>query len=212
MPLSALKQIIVPQEGLFFEKLREQAATVHAGAQALSGLMHDYRKVGEKARNIKALEHAGDEITHDIYTQLNKSFIVPFDHSDISDLATALDNILDMTNITAKHLAVYEIAKPSDSMVHLSDLLLKQTGELKAAIAALDKPGTFSSASQACVEIHRLENEADEIHTKAVSALFKKKDAVEIIKQKDILDSLELATDKVERAAVVVSDIIMKHS
>ncbi|MBI5226124.1 DUF47 family protein [Candidatus Micrarchaeota archaeon] len=211
MPLSTLKQFIVPQDHLFFELLQGQAETAHEAAVALQDLMHDYKDVDKHAKTIKNLEHKGDELVHTIYEQLNKSFVVPMAHDDVSGLATALDDVLDLTNSSAKYLSVYQIKKPLPAMVELSEILARQTQELLVAVQSLNSPKTFSRATKACVEINRLENEADDAYTHGLVDLFKTDDAVFILKHKEVLDRLESATDRVERAANAVSDILMKH-
>ena len=211
MPLSSIKQFIVPQEHVFFELLQAQAETAHEAACALQGLMHQYQDIEKHAKSVKNLEHKGDELVHKIYEQLNTSFIVPMAHDDLLGLATALDDVLDLTNASVKYLAVYQIKKPLPAMVELSDLLSRQTAELLAAVQSLRSSKTFSRATKACIEINRLENEADDAYTQGLVDLFKTDDAVFILKHKEVLDRLESATDRVERAANAVSDILMKH-
>lgn len=212
MPLTKIKHFLVPHEMVFFDKLSRQAETMHAGTNAFAELLRDYCDVEAKAKGIKGIEHEGDELLHDIYSELNRSFIVPLDHSDISALASALDDILDLATASAKYLAVYEIREPPGELVALASVLNLQAAQLKTAVCSLRSPKTFATASGCCVEINRLENEADELHTRAIAALFKQKDAIEIMKLKEILNSVEAATDKAERAANVISDIVMKHS
>lgn len=211
MPLKTLKQFIVPQEHIFYELLQGQAETAHDAACALRDLMHQYKDVDAQAKRIKGLEHKGDELVHELYDQLNKTFIVPMDHDDLSGLATALDDIVDLTNASAKYLAVYQIKKPLPAMVTLSDLLAQQTAELLAAIQSLKSSKHFARATKACIEINRLENEADDAYTQGLADLFKTDDAVFILKHKEVLDRIESACDRVERAAHAVSNIVMKH-
>lgn len=212
MPFKTIKQFIVPQEHVFYELLQAQAETAHQASCALRDLMHEYEEVEKQARAIKGLEHKGDELVHELYDQLNKTFIVPMDHDDLSGLATALDDILDLTNSAAKYLAVYQIKKPIPSMIVLSDLLCKQTAELLSAIQSLQSSKSFPMAVKACVEINRLENEADDAYTQGLVELFKTDDAVFILKHKEVLERIESASDRVERAAHAVSNIVMKHA
>ncbi|MBI2445271.1 DUF47 family protein [Candidatus Micrarchaeota archaeon] len=211
MPFKTIKQFIVPQEHVFYELLEAQAETAHAAASALSELMHDYKDVDKAAKSIKHIEHKGDELVHELYAQLNKTFIVPMDHDDLSGLATALDDVIDLANSSAKYLAVYQIKKPLPSMVKLSDLLSKQTAELLAATQALKSSNTFARATHAGVEINRLENEADDVYTQGLVDLFESDDAVFILKHKEVLDRIESACDRVKQASHAVSSIVMKH-
>ncbi len=211
MPFKTIKQFIVPQEHVFYELLEAQAQNAHAASFALSELMHHYLDVDKKAKSIKNLEHKGDDLVHELYDQLNKTFIVPMDHDDLSGLATALDDVVDLTNSSAKYLAVYRIKEPLPAMVQLSEILAKQTAELLAAIQSLKSSKTFFRATQAGVEINRLENEADDVYTQGLVDLFQTDDAVFILKHKEVLDRMESACDRVERAAHAVSNIVMKH-
>ena len=196
MPLRTLKNLVVPQDQQFFDLLEKQAEAAHEASHALSALMGDYSGVKEKAGKIKDLEHRGDELMRAVYTALNKTFIVPMDHGDISALASALDDVLDM----ADHASA-ELAK----------LLSGQTAELKKAVAALNHSRTYGRVPGYCDRIKGLEMQADEVYKHAIAELFRKTDAIEIMKQKEILDCLESATDKADKASQTISDIVMKH-
>jgi len=211
MPFKTIKQFIVPQEHVFYELLQAQAETANEAALALRELMHHYKDVDKQAKAIKHLEHKGDELVHELYAQLNKTFIVPMDHDDLSGLATALDDVLDLVNSSAKYLAVYDIKKPLPAMVELSDILAKQTAELLAATQAMQSSKTFSRATKAAAEINRLENEADDGYTRGLVELFKSDDAVFILKHKEVLDRIESACDRVKQASHAVSNIVVKH-
>ena len=212
MPLKALKRLILPHDALFFDLMLKQAQTAHAASQTLSVLLHDYADVEKTAAKIRDFEHEGDQQVRDVYTALRTTFIVPIDHSDISLLAGALDDITDIIDHTSATLVTYEIARPTPAMTRLAELLLKQTGELQKAVAAIQNSKTYGTAAVHCREIKRLEDEADALYTAAIGELFKSNDAVEIIKQKDVLSCLEMATDKTDKASQIVSDIILKHA
>lgn len=212
MALTRLKHILVPQDQVFFEKLEKQTQAAHQAATRLQELMHDYTDPKKAAQEIKGIEQAGDDFMHELYVELNKSFIVPLDHTDISALATALDDVLDQINNAAKYLAVYEIKNATPGMIKLTDILHQQTQILEETVKALRNPKTIHTASQGCQELNRLENEADEAYTQTLAQLFKTSDAIQLLKEKQVLDSLENATDDVERAANVLTDIVMKHA
>ncbi|MBI4360776.1 DUF47 family protein [Candidatus Micrarchaeota archaeon] len=212
MALTRLKHMLVPQDQVFFEKLEKQTQIAHQAATKLQALMHNYQNPKKTAQEIKAIEQAGDDLMHELYVELNKSFIVPLDHADISALATALDDVLDWINVAAKYLAVYEIQNATPGMIKLSDLVYQQTQLLEETVKALRHPKTIHMASQGCEELNRLENEADEVYTQTLAKLFKTSDAIQLLKEKQVLDALEHATDDVERAANVLTDIVMKHA
>lgn len=211
MPLKTIKHMVVPQDDVFFDMLLKQAETSNAASKELANLMEDFTGVPGKAKRIKDLEHEGDDLMRGIYNALNKTFIVPIDHADISALANALDDVLDNIDHVAALMVSYGIEKPTSPMVELSSVLVEQTGELKKAVAAIHHSKTYGQVAAHCDRIKHFEMKADDIHSKAITALFKKSDAIEIIKHKDILDCLERATDKADKASQNISDIVMKH-
>ncbi len=207
-----IKNLVVPQDHFFFDLLQKQAETAHTASQELSGLMGDYRDIRAKVKKIKDLEHQGDELMRAIYTALNKTFIVPIDHADISSLANALDDVVDMVDHASAMLISYDIPKPSPPMVELSSILVEQTKELRDAVVAINHSRTYGRVSAHCNRIKHFEMKADEVHARAITALFKTTDAIEILKHKEILDCLEAATDKADKASQNISDIVMKHA
>lgn len=212
MPLMKLKRLLVPQDGIFFELLQKQTVIAYASSQALYELLKDYRSVQKKARKIREFEHQGDVLMREIYTALNKTFIVPVDHADISILASALDDIIDLIDHISTLLIAYKIAKPSSAMIQLAELVVNQTNELKGAVSAINHSKTYNEVAKHCNKIKEIENKADETYIHAVSILFEKSEPLEIIKQKEILECLESTTDKIDKAAQHISDIVMKHS
>jgi predicted phosphate transport protein (TIGR00153 family) len=207
-----IKNLVVPQDHFFFDLLQKQAETAHAASHELFGLMGDYRDISAKVKKIKNLEHEGDELMRAIYTALNKTFIVPIDHADISSLANALDDVVDMVDHASALLVSYDIQKPSPPMVELSQILVEQTEELKNAVVAINHSRTYGKVSAHCNRVKHFEIKADEVHAKAITALFKTTDAIAILKNKEILDCLEAATDKADKASQNISDIVMKHA
>ncbi|MBI5047026.1 DUF47 family protein [Candidatus Micrarchaeota archaeon] len=182
MPLSRIKRLLVPQDNLFFELMLKQAETAHSAAQELLCLFSNYNNVQKESEKIKDLEHEGDKLMREIYTALNKTFIVPIDHQDISTLATALDDVIDLIDHVSTLLVVYGIKEPTLPMVHLAEILVDQTKELKNAVASINHSKTYTKVSDHCKNIKQLENRADESYIKALNA------------------------------AQHISDIVMKHS
>jgi predicted phosphate transport protein (TIGR00153 family) len=212
MPLNRIKKLIVPQENIFFELMEKQADKACEAAHALADLLENYTDVQVKVKKIKEIEHQGDFLMRDIYTALNKTFIVPIDHADIATLASALDDVLDLVDQTAILLVAYDIKNPSPAMVQLSKLLVTQTQELKNAVTAITHSHTYNKAYAHCDKIKGCEIKADEEYIRAIAVLFKGNDPIYIMKHKEILDCLETATDQADHAAQHISDIVMKHS
>jgi predicted phosphate transport protein (TIGR00153 family) len=162
---------------------------------------------------LKELEHQGDRITHETLDKLNTTFITPFDREDIHVLATRLDDIIDATDNAAQRLVVYRITKVPPKFLELADLLVESAKEVQKAVLALPDRKKLTSAITSCVEINRLENEADVIHREALAELFDNAhDAIEVVKLKDLFSFLEEATDRCEDVANVIETIIIKGS
>lgn len=212
MPLTKLRNFLVPQDTVFFELMEKQAKIANEAAHELSGIFKDFRGVTEKAAKIRELESDGDHLMREIYLALNKTFIVPIDHSDIASLASSLDDVLDLADHAAHLLVIYKIKEPTPAMARLSAILARQAKELQSAVAAINSAKTYEKVSSHFSEIKSLEAEADEVYTSALAELFSRTDAIEVLKQKEILDCLENAVDKAEKTAHHISDIVMKHA
>ncbi|PWB54862.1 MAG: DUF47 domain-containing protein [Candidatus Methanoperedenaceae archaeon] len=207
-----LKEWLIPQDKHFFSMLENESNNVLDGSKAFLEMLNNYENIKEKQQKIKDIEHQGDDFVHEIFEELNKTFITPIDHEDISALASAFDDVLDYIDGTATRLVLYEIKKPEENMIKLGEVVLKQTAELNLAICGLRNIKNPKDIEKRCIEVNRLENVADDIYKSSVAQLFKQKDAVEIMKLKEIYERLEFATDKCEDAANVISDIVVKNS
>lgn len=212
MVLNSMKNWIVPQDKIFFNLLSAGAKNMLEGAVALNSMLKDYRDIERKRNHIKSIESKGDNIVHELYTRLNTTFIVPIDHTDISSLASSLDDILDMCEGVATRLFLYKVKKPTPELVAISETLVLQAQEIEAAVLAFNSRKNYPAILERCVTVNTLENKADDEYRKALAKLFTKKDAIEIIKMKELYDTIERATDFAEDAANVVKDIILKHS
>jgi len=207
-----LKEWIIPQDKHFFNMLENESQNVLDGSNAFLDLLNKYENIKEKQQKIKDIEHQGDDFVHEIFEELNKSFITPIDHEDISALASAFDDVLDYIDGAAARFILYEIKKPEENMIKLAEVLLKQATELNTAISGLRNIKNPKEIEKRCIEVNRLENVADDIYKSSVADLFKRTDAIEIMKLKEIYERLEFATDKCEDAANVISDIVVKNS
>ena len=205
-----IKEWIIPQDKHFFDMLDKESGNVLNGARALLDMLKNYENINEKQKKIKDIEHVGDNLVHEIFEELNKTFITPIDHEDISALASSLDDILDRIDGVAARLVLYEV-KPEENMITLTEMLTIQTEELYDAIKGLRNPKNFKNIEIRCIEINRLENVADDIYKNSVARLFKTKDAIEIMKLKEIFECLETASDMCEDVANVISDIVIKN-
>ena len=207
-----MKEWIIPQSKHFFDMFDQQADVVLEGARALMDMVTNFDHVAEKRDKIKDIEHKGDELVHHISDELTKTFVTPIDHDDISKLTSRLDDILDFIEAASHRMWSYEIKTIPPEMVKLTEVILASSKEVNHAVKDLRNFKKKNEILIHFIEINRLENVGDDITHVAVAALFKKYDAVNIIKLKEIYEYLEEATDKCEDAADVIKDIFMKNS
>ncbi|MCJ7794626.1 MAG: DUF47 family protein [Methanoregulaceae archaeon] len=206
------KEWFIPQDKIFFDLFEQQAAVVSEAAQKLVRLTEDFTNVKEKRHEIEELEHRGDQITHDIYEQLNRTFITPLEPEEISRLASTLDEVLDYIDGATEKMFYYGIEATDAHMVELSKLIQVQTVELEGAVKGIRSIKNPKYIEDRCIEVNRLENLADDVLAHAVTDLFRTQHAITIIKLKDIYEHLEQATDFCEDVANVLSDIAIRHS
>jgi hypothetical protein len=202
---------IVPRETKFFDMFAEMASNLMEGATTLRALFQDYKDVPVSVQKIKDIEHKGDDMTHAVVIKLNQTFITPFDREDIHALASALDDVLDYINSAADRLLMYKITSTPNAALKLADVIVRQSDELSKAVSLLEK--NQQKVLEHCVEVNRLENEADAVARDAIGRLFQdEKDPIQLIKIKELLEVLETATDKAEDAANVLETVILKSA
>ncbi len=180
------------------------------GARAFRAIFDDFTRLADHRKRIKDIEHHGDEIVHHIYESLNRAFVTPLAKEDLSGLASKLDDVLDYINGTATRLAVYEIDKPTRSMVEFADLILRATEQLRSGMAAVRDHKAKDAVMSCTIEVNRLENVADDLLMTSLAEVFKSGDPVRIIKFKDVYEYLEIVTDRCEDAANILEDIVVK--
>jgi predicted phosphate transport protein (TIGR00153 family) len=201
----------LPREDEYFELFSQITGKIQDATNLLTRMVsEDEPDFTAFAKQIKDVEHSCDEITHKITTKLNKSFITPFDREDIYTLAVALDDVCDYVDAAARAIRMYDIKSFNEYVRQLARLLNSQAAAMNSAVAMLKKPAGMKAQ---IVEIHRLENEADEAYSRAIGDLFKNsKDPIEVIKSKELLEILENATDKGEQVANIMESVVLKHS
>lgn len=203
---------LIPRETKFFDMFAEVADNLVAAAKVLSDCLHqyDYDNLPAVVEKIKQIEHHGDDMTHRILIKLNQTFITPFDREDIHLLTSSLDDVLDFINGASDRLLTYKITQPSPSAKVLAAIVLKQTEELRKAVSMLGKNGKLL---EHCVEVNRLENEADQVSREAIGRLFEGSyDPITLIKLKELLEILETASDKAEDVANVLETVALKNA
>ena len=201
---------IIPKEEKFSDYFEQAAQNILRGAETLKTMMDLYLHPEESAKKLKDLEHEGDKITHEIVKKLNQTFITPIDREDIYSLTSALDDVLDLIEAAADRMVLYRIASPTPEARELSNIIYESSQEIEKAIVLLR--GLDEVYYQHCVEINRLENAADRITRDAIARLFQGEySPYEVIKWKEIYETLEAATDKCEDVANIIEAVILKH-
>ncbi|MGB7434221.1 MAG: DUF47 domain-containing protein [Candidatus Acidiferrum sp.] len=203
-------QRFMPHDGDFFVLFQKQAENVVVGAKAFVRLLEHYTGVPEQVQRIKAIEHNGDEITHQIFRRLNQTFITPFDREDIHELCSTMDDVIDLIDAAAGRFVLYRVNEVRHGTLELATVLAAASSELKEAIYAMESP---EKALHRVIEINRLENESDRICRTLIAQLFEEeKDPVQIIKWKEIYEVIETAVDKCEDVSNVIESVILKNA
>jgi uncharacterized protein len=201
---------LIPKDNSFFAMFSAMSDNLIAGARALVDLFANYQDVEKKIDEIRRIEREGDELTHAILTKLNQTFITPFDREDIHQLASKLDDVLDFINASGARIVMYRITTPPAAAGALAAIILQQCEALQQAVSLMQKNGDILSH---CVEINRLENEADQVSQQAIATLFdREKDPINLIRIKELLECLERATDKAEDVANVLETVVLKNT
>ena len=201
-----------PREERFFELFEEAAKKVATGAELLVELVKHHERAEELRGQIEDVEHDCDITTHEIADRLNRTFVTPFDHEDIHDLAGRLDDILDNIEATADRMYLYEAGEPTPEMAHLVAVLAEATRVVERAVGGMRDLKKARRILDYCIEIHRLENVGDEQSREALAKLFRGSDALHALKWKEIYDHVENAIDKCEDVATIVEGIVVKHT
>lgn len=206
-----LKEWIIPQDKVFFDILEAESANVLEGAIKLEDAIKTFDRMEERRKEFKDIEHKGDEIVHQIYDKVNSSFITPIDQEDLTKLASLYDDVLDYMDAVMNRLVLFEVKAPTDSMIRFAVIvraLVEQLHEVFISMRKLNR----DEINKRCIEIDRLENEADELLNESLASLFKTSEMINILKMKEIYEYLETATDRCEDLSFVLRDILIKHS
>jgi len=202
---------LLPQDGTFFDLFHQHAKILCQSSELLLyGLQHGYTGICGISKQMEALERNADDIIHLIFKRLQTTFITPFDPEDIQTLATNLDNVLDAIEDATFRISCYHVDPIPDSAIQLGRMIDSSCKALARALAALSEK---KSVWEDCVEVNRLENEADAVERTALGDLFSSGvDAVTLIKQKEVLEILEQTTDICEDVADVIQNVAVKNS
>ncbi len=202
---------LLPREEKFYHLFAKQVEIISEAARLLlDGVSSGNSRMAGAANEILVLEHKGDEVIHEVFRRLNQTFITPIDPEDIHSIASALDNVLDGIEDTSHRLVSYRIDPVPPIMVTLAEIVASCAKALRNAVAEMEKNG---ATMDHCIEINRLENEADRIGRSAVVDLFDhEKDPIRLIKLKEVYEFFESTVDACEDVADVLQNVVVKNS
>ena len=204
---------LLPRDEKFFDLFTAVATfTVEAARLQQDLLRAESNRRGVIVDQIKRLEHQADQVTHDVVSRLDRVFITPLDREDIHELASRLDDVMDLVDGTARRLLIFHAGLAPEGATLIADVIARATVQLQVAVAALEK-NTGRTVLDACVQVKRLEEEGDSLYHEWVGRLFEgQPDALQVIKWKEIYDNLEKTLDYIEDAGNVLESISIKHA
>lgn len=215
MGLNSFLKIFTPKNKIFFELFEKMAENGATMASKLKEVVSepDFDKRASLITRIEDLEHANDELTHNVFTELGRNFITPFDREDIHYLATSLDDVADYIYASAKKINFYRVNPNDMGMQKMAELIEQGALQVKNAVFELRDMKNMRKITEALVKVNSIENQADDVFDMSIERLFATEpDAKEVIKKREIYQVMEIATDKCEDASNVIESIIIKYS
>ena len=204
---------LFPKTENFFEYFEELADKIEEGGQLFLEMTqkHDYSEA--KVAKLKEIEHEADAITHRTYEKMHKTFLTPIDREDIYALVNKMDSIMDVIEATAIRIHLYKVKKSDDQIIKQAKILNEAIQKIKGIIHGLRNMKNSKMILDGCVEINTLENAGDVVLRTIMANLFEnEKDAIELIKWKDIFQLLEEGIDVCEDVSNIIEGIVLKHA
>ena len=203
----------LPRETSFFDFFEQHAALTIEGSKEFLSLVTTGANIPAKCRRISDIEHETDTITHRCVEALHKTFITPIDRDSIHRLITRMDDIMDYVEAAAERIELYELTVMTADVRDLADVLHRSTMQVEAAMRGLRHLKDPQSTLKLCIDINRLENEADQILRRSVARLFKdsQDNPIHVIKWKEVYENLENASDRCEDVANIIEGVILEH-
>lgn len=215
MGINSILKIFLPKDRVFYELFEKVAFTIEKMGKKLTEVVAepDFDKRGVLIKQIEDMEHENDDYTHNIFTELGRNFITPFDREDIHYLATALDDIADYIYASAKKINFYKVNPNDQGIQKMADIIEQGVACVKTAVLELRNMKNMRNITEALVKVNSLENAADDVFDMSIDRLFETEpDAKEVIKKREIYQIMELVTDKCEDAGNVIESIIIKYA
>ncbi len=215
MGLQSIMKIFMPKDRVFYTLFEQVADTMAKMGRVLKEVVKepDFDKRAGLISQVEDLEHVNDDFTHQIFTELGRNFITPFDREDIHYLATSLDDVCDYIFATAKKINFYRVNPNDQGIQKMADLIEQASEQVRAAVHELRNMRDMRKITEALVKVNSIENQADDIFDLSIERLFETEpDAKEVIKKREIYQVMEIVTDKCEDAANVIESIIIKYA
>jgi len=201
---------ILPKDDRYFDRFTDLAVRIREAAGTLDRFFQGEAPVAATAAEVKRLEHECDEISHEILRTIDQTFITPIDREDIHQLAVRLDDVMDLIDGTVRRLSLFQIDKPTPLAARFSRLIVQASTELVEAVSHLRKQ---KGVMEHCIQIKKLENEGDVAYGESIASLFRgQPNAIELIKWKEIYDTIERCMDSSVAVAHVLESVVLKHS
>jgi predicted phosphate transport protein (TIGR00153 family) len=206
--------ILTPRDTRFYDMFEQDTDNLVVAARALVDMFQEgCPDRAARAEQIKAYEEHGDSIPPEIITRLHRSFVTPIDREDIATLAHTLDSVMDFVEAAARTLVLYRMSEPTPRAKELAQIVLNVAVRLHEVMPSLRDRKQFARILRACVDINRLENQADAVHHAAQAELFEScPNAIDVIKWRELYQHLENATDLGEDVANALEGIVLKHA
>jgi hypothetical protein len=207
------KLSIIPREKKFFVLFEQGTQNALKVAQQLKDMVHIWENVKERVGVINDLEHQGDAITHQIFEQLHRSVITPFDREDIALLAHSLDDVVDFIHAAADAMLLYKVERPTHRAKELVDIVVQAVAEVERAVSEIHDRIGRKQLLKRCVEINRLENMGDSVFRSAMAELFDDStDFAGLIKWREIYKHMESVIDRCEDIANILEGVSLKYA
>ena len=203
----------LPRETSFFDFFEQHAGLTIEGTKEFLSMVTTGANIATKCRRISDIEHETDTITHRCVEALHKTFITPIDRDSIHRLITRMDDIMDFVEAAAERIELYELTVMTSDVRDMADCLYRATQQVEAAMRGLRTLKDPQATLKLCIDINRLENEADAILRRSVARLFKeeKDNPILVIKWKEVYENLENASDRCEDVANIIEGVILEH-
>ncbi|MCG3147864.1 MAG: hypothetical protein PCFJNLEI_01305 [Verrucomicrobiae bacterium] len=204
---------LLPKKNEFFDYFNEAADRAVEAAKVLRKMMDSNASVETLGHELKAIEHACDDVAHKTMELLNSTFITPIDREDIHQLILKIDDVVDLLNASGGRFVYFKVGASTPFAVRLADQLVHGCEKMALTVRALRNSKQYPEAVRLCIDIHEVENAGDEILHEALTHLFENvKDPIQVIKWKEIYEMMERATDRLEDVANVIQGMISKMS